>query len=190
MHQHGVSDVNGHDEIASSGDNCNHTAFPPTPQCSSNFYEFIPEGDIESDRPRALTVGQLEDGASHYIVTTSPNGLYRYDINCYRAVGYAETSRYNLQLELTNLPVADEAVIRLGRAIDDRLAKLNIEYEQNRRSGRLHSPLVQIMAAGWSSRRIEAKQARAVRDIQFKDQLLGRPDEHDRDAEVIRELSI
>ena len=209
----------------------------------ANFYEFIPEGDIESDRPCALTVGQLEDGASYYIVITSPNGLYRYDINdvvkvagfhgktprfefmrkgrdmvnlegeklhvsqliqaveaaqaslgigidYYRAVGHAETSRYNLQLELTNLPVADESAIRLGRAIDDRLAKLNIEYEQKRRSGRLHSPLVQIMAAGWSSRRIEAKLARAVRDIQFKDQLLGLPDEDDRDAEVIRELSI
>lgn len=111
-------------------------------------------------------------------------------IDYYRAVGHAETSRYNMQLELTNLPVADEAVIRLGRAIDDRLAELNIEYEQKRRSGRLHSPLVQIMAAGWSSRRIEAKLARAVRDIQFKDQLLGLLDEDDRDAEVIRELSI
>ena len=46
------------------------------------------------------------------------------------------------------------------------------------------------MAEGWSSRRIEAKLARAVRDIQFKDQLLGLPDEDDHDADVIRELSI
>ncbi len=209
----------------------------------ANFYEFIPEGDIESGRPHALTVSQLESGESYYVVLTSPNGLYRYDINdivrvagfhgraplfefmrkgrdmvnlegeklhvsqliqaveaaqtsvgigieYYRAVGHPETSRYNLQLELKRLPVADESAIRLGQAIDDQLASLNIEYEQKRRSGRLHPPLVQIMAKGWSSRRLEAKLAQAVRDIQFKDNLLGVPDEDDHDAEVIRELSI
>ena len=209
----------------------------------ANFYEFIPEGDMESGRPHALTVGQLERDESYYIVLTSPNGLYRYDINdvvrvagfhgktplfefmrkgrdmlnlegeklhvsqliqavkaaqtsvgidikYYRAVGHAETSRYNLQLEFTHPPVADEAVIRLGQAIDDQLASLNIEYEQKRQSGRLHPPLVQIMGDGWSSRRLEAKLARAVRDIQFKDKLLDLPDEDDHEAEVIRELSI
>ena len=210
---------------------------------AANFYEFIPEGDMESARPQALTVGQLENGESYYIVLTSPNGLYRYDINdivrvagfhgrtpllefmrkgrdmvnlegeklhvsqliqaveaaqasvgigieYYRAVGHPETSRYNLQLELKRLPVADESAIRLGRAIDDQLASLNIEYEQKRRSGRLHPPLVQIMAKGWSSRRLEAKLAQAVRDIQFKDNLLSMPSEDDHDAEVIRELTI
>ena len=210
---------------------------------AANFYEFIPEGDMESARPHVLTVSQLENGESYYIVLTSPNGLYRYDINdivrvagfhgrtpllefmrkgrdmvnlegeklhvsqliqaveaaqtsvgigieYYRAVGHPETSRYNLQLELKRLPVADESAIRLGRAIDDQLARLNIEYEQKRRSGRLHSPLVQIMAKGWSSRRLEVKLAQAVRDIQFKDNLLGVPDEDDHEAEVIRELTI
>ena len=210
---------------------------------AANFYEFISEGDMESARPHVLTVSQLENGESYYIVLTSPNGLYRYDINdivrvagfhgrtpllefmrkgrdmvnlegkklhvsqliqaveaaqtsvgigikYYRAVGHPETSRYNLQLELKRLPVADESAIRLGRAIDDQLASLNIEYEQKRRSGRLHPPLVQIMAKGWSSRRLEAKLAQAVRDIQFKDNLLGVPDEDDHDAEVIRELTI
>ena len=209
----------------------------------ANFYEFIPEGDMESDRPHALTVGQLEEGESYYIILTSPNGLYRYDINdvvrvagfhdktplfefmrkgrdmvnlegeklhvsqliqaveaaqtavgmgieYYRAVGHPETSRYNLQLEFKDLPVADESAIRLGKAIDDQLASLNIEYEQKRQSGRLHPPLVQIMAEGWSSRRLEAKLARAVRDIQFKDKLLALPDEDDHGAEVLRELSI
>lgn len=209
----------------------------------ANFYEFIPEDDIESDNAKTLTVGQLESGDSYYIVITSSNGLYRYDINdvirvvgfyndtpliefvrkgrdmvsltgeklhvsqliqaveaaqdyvgvgieYYRAVGHSETSRYSLQLELKQLPVADELVIRLGRAIDDALARLNIEYEQKRRSGRIHPPLIQIMAQGWSSRRLEAKLARGVKDIQFKDNLLGVPDEDDHDSEVIRELNI
>ena len=67
-------------------------------------------------------------------------------IEHYQAVGHSASSLYNLQSELKPLPVADESVIRLGQAIDDQLASLNIEYDQKRRSGRLHSPLVQIMA--------------------------------------------
>ena len=209
----------------------------------TNFYEFIPEHDIESDHTQVLTVGQLKTGHSYYIVITSPTGLYRYDMNdivkvtgfygetpliefvrkgrdmvslegeklhvsqliqaveaaqelvgggieYYRAVGHSETSRYNLQLEFKQIPVADELVIRVGRAIDDQLTRLNVEYEQKRRSGRLHPPLIQIMAKGWSSRRIEAKLKRAARDTQFKDTLLSTPDEDDHDSEVIKELTI
>ena len=208
----------------------------------ANFYKFIPEGEIECSAPRVLTVGQLESGESYYILLTSPNGLYRYDINdvvrvsgyhngtpmleflrkgrdmvnlegeklhvsqliqaveeaqasvgvkveYYRAMGRAEESRYILNIEFKEQPVADEAVIRLGRAIDDGLSALNIEYDQKRKSGRLHAPLVQIMAEGWSSRRVEAKLARAVRDIQFKDELLGLPDGDDA-GEVVKELNI
>ena len=110
-------------------------------------------------------------------------------IEYYRAVGRAGESRYALQIEFKANPVADEAVVRLGRAIDDSLSGLNIEYNQKRRSGRLHPPAVQVMAEGWSSRRLEAKLGRAVRDIQFKDELLGLHDENDA-GEVQRELDI
>ena len=55
-------------------------------------------------------------------------------IEYYRAVGHSDASRYNLQSELKPLQVADESVIRLGRAIDDQLASLNIEYDQKRGS--------------------------------------------------------
>ena len=212
------------------------------PTLGANFYEFIPEGEIESDTPSVLTVGQLESGESYYVLITSPNGLYRYDINdvvrisgfhngtpmleflrkgrdmvnlegeklhvsqliqavseaqasvgvkveYYRAVGRAEESRYTLQLEFKENPVADEAALRLGRAIDEGLSGLNIEYEQKRKSGRLHDPLIQVMSEGWSTRRVEAKLARAVRDIQFKDELLGLPDGDDA-GEVVKELNI
>lgn len=211
------------------------------PALGVNFYEFIPEDDMGSAEPRVLTVGQLENGKSYYIILTTLNGLYRYDINdvvrvsgfhnetpmleflrkgrdmvnlegeklhvsqliqavteaqgsvgvrveYYRAVGRAEESRYILQMEFKESSVADETAVSLGRAIDDGLSGLNIEYEQKRRSGRLHSPLVQVMRQGWSSRRVEAKLARAVRDTQFKDELLGLPDGEDA-GEVVRELN-
>ena len=211
------------------------------PALGVNFYEFIPEDEMGSAEPRALTVGQLENGKSYYIILTTSNGLFRYDINdvvrvsgfhnetpmleflrkgrdmvnlegeklhvsqliqavtaaqesvgvraeYYRAVGRAEESRYILQMEFKESSVADDMVVSLGRAIDDGLSGLNIEYEQKRRSGRLHSPLIQIMRGGWSSRRVEAKLARAVRDTQFKDELLGLPDGEDA-GEVVRELN-
>ena len=208
----------------------------------TNFYEFIPEAEMDSASPRPLTAGQVELGETYYIVITSPAGLYRYDINdlvrvtgffrqtpliefvrkgrdvvsitgeklhvaqliqavqkaqlsvglkvaYYRALGNVEASRYDLQLELAQEQVPDQLVVALGRAIDDELAKLNIEYEQKRRSARLHPPHIHVMSSGWSSRRLQAKMARAIRDTQFKDTLLGLPDEDDLPSEIMKDLS-
>jgi len=46
-----------------------------------NFYEFIPESEIDSPAPTILTCAELEAGASYYLVLTTAGGLYRYDIN-------------------------------------------------------------------------------------------------------------
>src|SRR6266576_1317430 len=46
-----------------------------------NFYEFIPESEIGSSAPTILTCSELEEGASYYLVLTTPAGLYSYDIN-------------------------------------------------------------------------------------------------------------
>jgi hypothetical protein len=46
-----------------------------------NFYEFIPESEIDSSAPTILTCAELEAGASYYLVLTTAAGLYRYDIN-------------------------------------------------------------------------------------------------------------
>jgi len=48
---------------------------------AGNFYEFIPESEIGSGQPEALTCDQLESGQSYYPILTTPAGLYRYDIN-------------------------------------------------------------------------------------------------------------
>ena len=208
----------------------------------TNFYEFIPEAEMDSASPRPLTAGAVEPGETYYIIITSPAGLYRYDINdlvrvtgffrktpliefvrkgrdvvsitgeklhvaqfiqavekaqlsvglkvaYYRAVGNIEASRYDLQLELAQEQVSDQLVVTLGRAIDEELAKLNIEYEQKRRSARLHPPHIHLMSTGWSSRRLQAKMARTTRDTQFKDTLLGLPDEDDLPSDIVKDLS-
>ena len=208
----------------------------------TNFYEFIPETEMDSPSPRTLGAGQVEAGESYYIVITSPAGLYRYDINdivrvtgffrntplvefvrkgremvsltgeklhvtqliqaveqaqlsvglkvaYFRAVGNIEASRYDLKLELAQDRASDESVVRLGRAIDEELSKLNIEYEQKRRSGRLHPPHVHVMDRGWSAKRLGNKIGQAARDTQFKDTLLGLPDEDDLPSDILKDLS-
>ena len=209
---------------------------------NTNFYEFIPEAEIDGSSPRTLGVAQVEAGESYYIVITSPAGLYRYDINdvvrvtgffrntplvefvrkgrdvvsltgeklhvaqliqavekaqlsvglnvaYFRAVGNVEACRYDLKLELAQDQVSDASVVTLGRAIDKELSTLNIEYEQKRLSDRLHAPHVHVMSRGWSAKRLGAKSGRAGRDTQFKDTLLGLPDEDDLPSEIIKELS-
>ncbi len=207
----------------------------------ANFYEFIPEGEIEGYRGRSLTAWQLEPGASYYVLVTTPAGLYRYDMNdivrvagffnrapllefvrkgrdmvsltgeklhvgqlvqavvaaqratgveavYFRALGHPDSCRYSLELEFSQGPIADDAATRLGAAIDRELARLNIEYDQKRRSGRLAAPTVRVMARGWSARRIQGKIAARGRDVQFKDALLALAGDDEDTPEVIKEL--
>jgi hypothetical protein len=47
----------------------------------TNFYEFIPETEINSAKPITLTCDELEAGGIYYVILTTAGGLYRYDIN-------------------------------------------------------------------------------------------------------------
>jgi len=47
----------------------------------ANFYEFIPETDIDSPNPTVLNCDELEVGGIYYVILTTCGGLYRYDIN-------------------------------------------------------------------------------------------------------------
>jgi hypothetical protein len=46
-----------------------------------NFYEFIPEAEIDAAVPTVLNCVELEIGETYYPILTTPGGLYRYDIN-------------------------------------------------------------------------------------------------------------
>jgi hypothetical protein len=55
----------------------------------TNFYEFIPETEIDSTTPVTLTCDELEIGGRYYVLVTTAGGLYRYDINdLIRVVGF------------------------------------------------------------------------------------------------------
>ncbi|TWT98711.1 GH3 auxin-responsive promoter family protein [Neorhodopirellula pilleata] len=47
----------------------------------SNFYEFIPESEFESDSPTVLEAHELIEGQSYYILLTNSGGLFRYNIH-------------------------------------------------------------------------------------------------------------
>lgn len=47
----------------------------------SHYFEFIPEGEIDSPKPTALGAHELREGGSYYILPTTTYGLYRYHIS-------------------------------------------------------------------------------------------------------------
>jgi hypothetical protein len=47
---------------------------------TTHYFEFIPEGEIDSPSPTVLGAHELKEGASYYILPTTAAGLYRYHI--------------------------------------------------------------------------------------------------------------
>jgi hypothetical protein len=47
----------------------------------SHYFEFVPEGEIDSQQPAVLGAHELSEGKSYYIVPTTAYGLYRYHIS-------------------------------------------------------------------------------------------------------------
>jgi GH3 auxin-responsive promoter len=47
----------------------------------SHYFEFVPEGEIDSPQPTVLGAHELAEGKSYYIVPTTAYGLYRYHIS-------------------------------------------------------------------------------------------------------------
>jgi hypothetical protein len=47
----------------------------------SHYFEFVPEGEIDSPQPTVLGAHELVEGGSYYIVPTTLYGLYRYHIS-------------------------------------------------------------------------------------------------------------
>ena len=48
---------------------------------TTHFFDFIPEGEIDSPNPTALGAHEVQEGKHYYIVMTTKAGLYRYHIS-------------------------------------------------------------------------------------------------------------
>ncbi len=51
------------------------------PTILDTFFEFVERSDWENDRRSFLTVNEIEAGRQYYVFVTTPDGLYRYDMN-------------------------------------------------------------------------------------------------------------
>lgn len=47
----------------------------------SHYFEFVPEGEIDSPKPTVLGTHELSEGKSYFILPTTAYGLYRYHIS-------------------------------------------------------------------------------------------------------------
>jgi hypothetical protein len=47
----------------------------------SHYFEFIPEGEIDSPQPTVLGAHEIAEGKSYYLIPTTAYGLYRYHIS-------------------------------------------------------------------------------------------------------------
>ena len=57
----------------------------------SHYFEFVPEGEIDSPQPTVLGAHELSEGKSYFIVPTTAYGLYRYHISdLVRVTGFYE----------------------------------------------------------------------------------------------------
>jgi hypothetical protein len=48
---------------------------------ASHYFEFIPESELESERPLVLGAHELQEGCKYFILPTTAFGLYRYNIH-------------------------------------------------------------------------------------------------------------
>ena len=99
------------------------------PLMDSCFFEFLPADAVDDDR-QTLTIDQLEDGKEYEIIITNQCGFYRYRIkDVIRVVGfygncpmitfaYRKNQLFNVAAEKTTEEHIDEAVRRLGKALN------------------------------------------------------------------------
>lgn len=135
-----------------------------------NFYEFVPESEMDSSSPAVLTGSELEEGASYYILLTTPGGLYRYDINdVVRVAGF-----YN------GTPLIE--FVRKGRDMT------NLTGEK------LHvNQVIEAMQQAQSAAGVAVQHFRACADVEkfcyaFAVELNGAMPRHEQLAHVLREL--
>lgn len=188
---------------------------------NSNFFEFLPEEDADSNPENLLTLDQLAVGRRYYVYVTTLAGLYRYDMNdlvevtgFYRntpeiqfiqkkqgfssvtgeklyedqvvsavdmamqdiafsfeflgaVLEWSHKPRYAFMVEFSR-PCSREEKLRLLRAIEDHLHKLNFEYASKRSSERLGTPVLKVTRNGESLRYRRERVMNGSNDGQFK----------------------
>lgn len=111
-------------------------------------------------------------------------------VDHYRAVPDLENACYAVFLELTPGEAAEEITNEMVLALDQSLARLNVEYAQKRASKRLGAPRFHVVRPGWA----EAERRRFInvgrRDVQFKWKILCLEASNDDQQAIIRTIQL
>jgi hypothetical protein len=86
----------------------------------------------------------------------------------FRLIPDVEQSRYDLLVELAHPAEPAAGLAGFGRAVDQALGALNIEYAAKRASRRLGPPRLHVMRRGWAERLCRAEFHQGRRDHQHK----------------------
>jgi hypothetical protein len=107
----------------------------------------------------------------------------------FRAFADVDESRYAFMVEFDGTKPSEAALKHLLAELDTRLAGLNVEYADKRKSDRLKAPILCVMRPGWFERKASAALHAGARDVQFKAQLLSATSEDPSEIMLMVEYS-
>jgi hypothetical protein len=96
-----------------------------------NYYEFIPEEEIDSPTPSTLEAHELVEGKNYFVLLTTPSGFYRYNIcDLVRVVGKFHDAPVleflNKGAHFANITGEKLAESQVSRAVDRTLDELSL----------------------------------------------------------------
>jgi hypothetical protein len=94
--------------------------------------------------------------------------LTRVEVWQFRLIPDVDACRYDLLVEPSGAGLDERRAEAFAEAVDEALARVNVEYAAKRRSRRLGPPRLSIMRAGWAERQCRADFARGRREVQHK----------------------
>jgi GH3 auxin-responsive promoter len=104
----------------------------------------------------------------------------------FRLIPDVDAWRYDLLVEPGGPDLDEIGAQAFARAVDDALARVNVEYAAKRRSHRLALPRLCVMRAGWAERQCRIEFARGRREGQHKWRAIQPEWDPDSRTEVLR----
>jgi hypothetical protein len=110
------------------------------PMIMDTFFEFVERNDWESGCPAFLTLDQVMEGQEYYIFITTPDGLFRYDINDIVEV----TGRVGATPTLAFVQKGKGVTNITGEKLCE--SQITIAVDRTQQSGRLRIPFFVALA--------------------------------------------
>jgi hypothetical protein len=110
----------------------------------------------------------------------------RVEVWQFRLIPDVDACRYDLLVESSGADLDERRAEAFADAVDEALARVNVEYAAKRRSRRLGPPRLSVMRAGWAERQCRADFVRGRREVQHKWSALRPEWDEDSRRDVVR----